>query len=70
MTHKTTGRSLRLNHANSRDGVMSSLPHAWWEVLASGHKPRSISPPARRLMRAFPGNSCLLDEIEEDCYAE
>jgi len=70
MTHKTTGRSLRLNHANSRGGVISALPHTWWEVLVPGHNPRSIRPSARRLIWAFPGNSCFLHELEEDCYVE
>lgn len=70
MTHKTTGRLLRLHHANSRGGVIPAFPHAWWEVLALGLNPRSIRPPARLLTSVFPGNSGVLDELEEDCHVE
>lgn len=70
MTHKTTGRLLRLHLANSRDGVIPAFPHAWWEVLAPGHNPRSIRPSATLLVWPFPDISCFLDQLEEDGYVE
>jgi len=70
MTHKTTGRLLRLHLANSTGGVILAFPHAWCEVLEPGHNPRSIRSSATLLVWPFPDISCFLDQLEEDGYVE
>jgi hypothetical protein len=70
MTHKTTGRSSRLNHTISRVGVAPTFPRVWQQGPVAGRSPSSAPLSAKAQTEGLSGNECLLGELEEGGHAK
>ena len=70
MIHRTTGRSLRLNHSISEGVATPEIPHAWSQDAEYDNKNHLIPFSAKTVARDFSGMSHLLREFEEGGYAE